>query len=75
FVLYPNPAKEIVTVMRSSTGKARIEVFTAQGSLLKMYEINDAHSEINISSLPAGIYIIKLIDNKNVAMQKLVKFE
>ena len=75
FVLYPNPAKEAVTVMRSSADKARIEIYNVNGSLVKIYEINETKCEINVSSLPAGIYMIKLIDNNQVSTQKLVKSE
>ncbi|NQT78595.1 MAG: T9SS type A sorting domain-containing protein [Bacteroidetes bacterium] len=36
-------------------------------------QIQDPKTEIDISNLPAGIYIVKVWNDKNVMVQKVIK--
>jgi hypothetical protein len=73
FIVHPNPAKEMITITRSITCNARIEIYSINGSLVMTSELKGINSEINISKIPRGIYTIRLIDNKSVSTQRFVK--
>jgi hypothetical protein len=73
FTVYPNPANDVIKVVRSAATKAQIEIYNSNGALVKELEITEAETEINVSSLALGVYIIKLIDNQNTATQRFVK--
>jgi hypothetical protein len=73
FIIFPNPAKEELTIVRSTTGKAQIEIHSLDGKKISVFEIFETKSEINLSFLSAGIYMIILCDNKNTEIQRFVK--
>lgn len=67
-VLYPNPAKDIVTIQ--SVEVSRVEIYNMGGKLLKSQENSN---EIHFDGLASGIYFIKIIDTEgNLTTQKLI---
>jgi aminopeptidase N len=71
----PNPATGKVTV---STGDGRllhgVQVFDALGKLVKTIgNQNVATCEIDLTGLPGGVYEIRIVSGKMVAIQKLIK--
>jgi hypothetical protein len=72
FAIYPVPASDIVKVVRAGAGKARIEIYSSNGDLLQSHETADAETEINVSSLPAGVYMIRVIDAQKASTQRLM---
>jgi hypothetical protein len=73
FAIYPNPANNLLTITRSTASKAQVEIYNAVGAIVKYLEINDIKTHINISSLSSGIYVMKLMDNQGVSVQRFVK--
>jgi hypothetical protein len=73
FTIYPNPVKNELTIIRPSTDKARIEIYTVNGVEILKSETTQAKSLINLSNFPTGVYTIKLIDKQTVATTKFVK--
>jgi len=70
FSLYPNPAKDIVNI-KSHQNLDQIKIYNANGLLVKFISNLNNASVINISDLPAGIYLVKA-NNENKSF-KLVK--
>lgn len=72
--LYPNPAKELVQIT-SQTPIEKLELRTIQGKLIKSKnrQTTNFSSTVNISSLPTGIYLIKITTTKGTAIKKIVK--
>lgn len=72
-VIYPNPAKEQLTI--TGTSLMAIAVMNAIGQVLiaqKNYNSNKAI--VNVSSLAAGVYFIRVSDkNGNVVTKRFVK--
>ncbi|MDR2972303.1 MAG: putative Ig domain-containing protein [Bacteroidales bacterium] len=62
FKVYPNPVADMLKIIRPTTEKAQIEIYNCQGSMIWSFETNHAETEINVSSLPSGVYLIRLID-------------
>lgn len=62
-VIYPNPSRGQIQISCSNNLEIeRISVFSAAGQLIKVVETNNEVStlELDISSLPAGLYFISL---------------
>lgn len=61
FELYPNPAKGTVTVsVTGFSGKARLAVLDMLGREVADFEIQESKTDINVSALPSGAYIVRV---------------
>ncbi|MDT8392989.1 MAG: beta-propeller fold lactonase family protein [Bacteroidales bacterium] len=65
--IYPNPASEILFIS-SEKDFEKLQIFDSKGQL--MIQKNASCSSVNISSLPAGTYVISL-SNKSLVMSKI----
>lgn len=66
--IYPNPASDIVYVKADKLNS--VELFDLQGKKLNV-KLNSDNS-INVSSLPKGIYVLKLNVDRKVISKKLM---
>jgi hypothetical protein len=73
FTIYPNPATDLLKIVRSTSGNARIEIFNNLGALIQAFEINTQETEINVAKFSAGIYFIHLVGNQKYSIQKFLK--
>lgn len=74
--LYPNPVKEVLFVdfNQEKFSNSTYQLYDAQGKLIKNGNFNQKKNELNFSSLPASIYIIRIFsDNKIVKTFKIIK--
>jgi hypothetical protein len=69
FNLWPNPAKDFITLNISTTNNYQIEIFNATGNLM-LREANK--SEIDVSTLSSGVYIVRVFDAENYHTTRLV---
>ena len=76
FSVYPNPVNDVLNIVRSSKGIARIEIFNSLGSLvmIKSFEENKTNTEISVSSLPSGVYSIRIVSDLISETKRVVKF-
>ena len=61
FTMYPNPAKDVVTLDYNLTDtNATVEVFDLTGRLIQNVALNSfsGTNELNVSAYPAGIYLV-----------------
>jgi len=70
FSVYPNPAKEHITVTTTAGGKLTIRNIT--GQLVYSNTIYKGIEQINTKDFPNGIYTIQLIDGNKVKTEKLI---
>jgi len=75
--VYPNPTGGRVQISLNSNSDEiwGIELFTSTGSLAKRVEkINSSHSnyQTDWSELPAGLYLMRIIQGENVQTKRLV---
>ena len=68
--VYPNPASTHITIETSSQGQ--VSIINLQGQELMSQQITQPKTEIDISSLPSGVYLVKLVGEKGVQVGKLV---
>ncbi|MEL1243335.1 T9SS type A sorting domain-containing protein [Flavobacterium sp. DGU11] len=70
--IYPNPAKDIVTISADSNVKS-IQLYDIQGRLLQSGTVNDINATIDLSSRTPGIYFVKVFTDKGMKVEKVVK--
>lgn len=62
--IYPNPAYNQIYVKEKLSGQVWGFIYSSSGPFVKSTGMVDSQSPIDISSLPAGAYILILIDEK-----------
>lgn len=70
FSLYPNPAKGQVTIQTESTNAIQVQVFDILGKQVIAKKVSNG--SLNISSLNAGIYLVKVSQNGVASTKKLI---
>jgi uncharacterized repeat protein (TIGR02543 family) len=72
FKLYPNPATTTLH-LANLPQSAQISIFNMDGKLIRQQKMAASESTIDVSILPQGIYIIRIISNDGSGQQKFVK--
>jgi photosystem II stability/assembly factor-like uncharacterized protein len=71
--IYPNPASTALNInLEHYTNNAQIEIINAQGQVVFIKNISSKNIAINIETLPKGIYFVRLIDDKNWKVKKVI---
>ena len=72
--IYPNPSSTQITIELCETPlkNTSLSIYNISGQQLISRLVNEPKTEIDISNLPTGIYIVKLQTPKEVITQKLV---
>lgn len=78
FGIYPNPANRILNVSVENfvpSASAMISILTLDGSVIKNQRWNgqSRRTQVNVSSLPAGTYLLRINDGKKVIKKTFVK--
>jgi hypothetical protein len=72
--IYPNPANEKITVLASDlTSNTRLSMFSISGQQHIDMPITEPETQIDITTLPGGIYFVRLQNEKRVEVVKMVK--
>lgn len=73
--IYPNPADDYLTISNNNTGIETIQLYSVLGNnIFEKTDINSLSESINISNLPSGIYLLKVIDSeKRNATKRIIK--
>lgn len=74
-IVYPNPATNMVNInLAAFKGKSELSIFDANGRAVLRREVNTANTQLDISALPAGVYMIRIKNGlKEVNMTKIIK--
>jgi hypothetical protein len=74
-VVFPNPANNVVNVNLSGLkGKSEVSMFDVNGRVVLRREVNAVNTQLDISALPAGVYIMRIKNGvKEVNMTKIIK--
>lgn len=71
FFIFPNPSDGIISINNISSQKINIKVFDATGEL--KYKEQNISSEIDLSNLSNGIYILEIEINSQFYYERLIK--
>jgi photosystem II stability/assembly factor-like uncharacterized protein len=69
--IYPNPASTSITIENSTAGS--LSVLNLQGQQLLQQEISGPNTTVDVSSLPCGVYFVRLTGEKTVQVRKIIK--
>jgi photosystem II stability/assembly factor-like uncharacterized protein len=75
FILYPNPANKEITIELSSSPEPAVQlsILNINGQQLITRQITELRTQIDISSLPSGVYFVRVTNDKTVEVGKFVK--
>jgi lysophospholipase L1-like esterase len=69
--IYPNPLKDILNLDFTESGIMKFEVIDLLGRYVPVKMLSD--NIIDVSGLPAGVYILSVITNEGIASQRFIK--
>ncbi|MCP4437954.1 MAG: T9SS type A sorting domain-containing protein [Aureispira sp.] len=73
-VVAPNPVQDILTVQSNTTEVATIQIINTAGQILKVWEgQGQLGYTLDISSYPAGMYIVELTTAQQKLTKKIIK--
>jgi len=73
FSIYPNPASNLLNISSDTFVINTVKIVDINGRTVKQVAINETTTQVNISDLTAGIYMITIESENGSAVQKLVK--
>lgn len=75
FNIYPNPTKDIVTISNTDNlALSGVEVLDINGRTVKTVKLsNVSETQINLSDLSAGVYMMKVSSDNGTVTKKIVK--
>jgi hypothetical protein len=73
--MWPNPARSSITIQNSGTdNNLQMQIYDPFGKTIATNVLHTGKNEVNLSSLPAGTYIVHTqMANGDVQNQKIVK--
>ncbi len=72
--IYPNPSDDIINIEIEIINNAIIEIYNASGNLIFSNELNSMIQKIDVSGFSEGIYIVKIKQEHNVKVEKLIVY-
>lgn len=74
FIIYPNPANDLITIRQSEgSNNSMVSIYSIKREVLHQQKLNNASTEIDISSFAKGIYIVEVTSDESSEVVKLVK--
>ena len=67
--LYPNPTSDNVTV--NASGMSHISVFTLAGQMVYDMDVNADQQVLNMSQFGAGLFIVRIVSEEGVSVQRV----
>jgi hypothetical protein len=72
--IYPNPSKDKTTISSPlKTGNTQLSIFNVSGEKVMEMKLTYTETQIDISTLPRGVYFVRLQNEKMVEVGKMVK--
>jgi hypothetical protein len=74
FSIYPNPSASQITIETSAAQiPGQLSILNTGGQQLIQRQVTDPKTVTDISSLQAGVYLVKLQNDKTVIVEKLIR--
>lgn len=72
--IIPNPSKDKITILSPAlTGITQLSIFNVSGEKVIERLLRDTETQIDISALTRGVYIVRVQNEKMVEVGKMVK--
>jgi len=72
FALYPNPAKNLLTIKQIAAIDAEVSIFDLSGKKVLATAISGTESQVKLNTLQSGIYVVEIVSEGGSHTQKLV---
>jgi hypothetical protein len=74
--IYPNPSSTIITIeLPGPAPQFQISIFNPSGMEVITQQASGSSTDLNIRSLPGGVYFIRITDEKELFFGKFVKID
>jgi hypothetical protein len=74
FVLYPNPAKDVVVITNPGTASPlQLNIYNQQGQVVMTRQLSAGSNTVQLKQLAKGVYIVQLISGDTIEVTKMVK--
>jgi len=74
YTVYPNPASDMITVsLNGIRGDVSLKIYDVQGRLVKDEFLYNLDTQIDVSDLAKGVYIISVDEEKMPINKRFVK--
>jgi beta-glucanase (GH16 family) len=72
---HPNPVAARLTVELAGRVAPVLTLFDGQGRVVRQQAVPAGHgqAQLDLEGLPSGVYLLKILDNKHVSVQKIIK--
>lgn len=75
--LFPNPVNDYLTISlvdsKLDLENTRVVLYNMNGQIIRDTKVDTTKTELNISELPKGLYLLKIGDKTNTVTKKIVK--
>lgn len=72
FATYPNPVTNQFTISSSSADTKQVSIFNVIGKRVFSTSISGTKSDVDVSSISSGLYILKVTEGNSISTSKLV---
>jgi len=72
-IIYPNPARDIITIETDRIDLFTVRITSLNGQLIYSNEMEGNSHKINLSSFQKGTYLITIRSKDNVTTEKIIK--
>ena len=72
--VYPNPSDDIINIKIENINNPTVEIYNISGKLVFSKELNSKFEKIDISGLSAGLYFMKVRQENNARVEKLIVY-
>lgn len=71
-IVYPNPAKEYIQFKINDNTNASVQIVSLSGIILNKAFLTNTSDKMDISNLPSGFYVVRIIQGNNVHLEKIL---
>jgi len=73
FDVFPSPASDKITLICNHAKEMQIDIFDINGKRMQSIKCNDTKTELDVSMLRQGVFILKIYNNNQSGFSKFVK--
>lgn len=73
YSIYPNPTSGVVTVLAKNLSEVALQIYSADGRLVKSFDYGGVTSLLDLTPLSNGIYFVNIQDKYSSYQMKLLK--
>ncbi|MEI6752014.1 MAG: T9SS type A sorting domain-containing protein [Paludibacter sp.] len=71
--VFPNPATDMLNIYSAGSNLRQVEIYDLSGSMIKKMDVSSDKLQIPVSDLKSGMYIVKIVTEKNNCVKQFVK--